>query len=351
MTDPHPPRPAPATASLVHGDKHTIDDVARAAGVSKATVSRFLNPGDKQLSPEIAARVEQAIRVLDYQPSPMAQGLTRGRSRLIGLVVADVTNPYSVAVLQGAEKACREAGYLVMLFNIGNDEGRERDAIRALSSYQVEGFLLHTLGSDSSALAEALRHGKPAVLIDRRAGDAQADLVGLDNAGAVQRCVDHLTERGYRHLLYVTERTRGVSSRIERQAAFLRAMPERGLSFEFEPGAEAALDDALLQLRRRARGKGCAVICANAVITLRVAAAAARLGLALGADLGLVGFDETEWASLVGPGLSTISQPTDDIGRSAARCLIERLQGLQMPARQILLPGTLVPRGSSLRAA
>src|SRR3546814_5347911 len=93
--------------------RNTIADVARQAGVSKATVSRFLNHRDTLLSPEIASRVEAAIAQLGYSPSPMAQALKRGRSRLIGLVVADVTNPFSVAVLRGAEQACREAGYLV----------------------------------------------------------------------------------------------------------------------------------------------------------------------------------------------------------------------------------------------
>src|SRR5439155_1126057 len=162
----------------------------------KATVSRFLNPGAKLLSPEIAARVEGAIRELGYRPSPMAQALKRGRSRLIGLVVADVTNPYSVAVLQGAEKACRDAGYMVMLFN--------------------------------------------------------------------------------------SEVIRGVSSRIDREAAFRACMPERGQTFECNADDALALDKALQALRLRARGDACAVISANAVITLRLAASAARLGLTLG---------------------------------------------------------------------
>src|SRR5690606_31981041 len=91
--------------------RSTIADVARHAGVSKATVSRFLNHRDTLLSAEIAGRVQAAIAELSYTPSPMAQALKRGRSRLIGLVVADITNPYSVAVLRGAEQACREAGY------------------------------------------------------------------------------------------------------------------------------------------------------------------------------------------------------------------------------------------------
>ena len=117
----------------------TIADVAEAAGVSKATVSRFLNHRERLLSPDIAARVEVAIAKLAYSPSPMAQALSHGRSRLIGLIVADITNPYSVAVLRGAEKACQDAGYLVMLFNLGNESEREREAIDALA-----GCLLYT---------------------------------------------------------------------------------------------------------------------------------------------------------------------------------------------------------------
>src|SRR3546814_17509510 len=114
----------------------TIVVVARKGGVSKATVSRYLNHRDTLLTPEIASKVEAAVQQLGYVPRPMAQALKRGRSRLIGLVVADIANPYSVAVLRGAEQACREAGYLVMLFNLGNESERESAGIRALTSYK-----------------------------------------------------------------------------------------------------------------------------------------------------------------------------------------------------------------------
>jgi LacI family kdg operon repressor len=107
------------------------------------------------------------------------------------------------------------------------------------------------------------------------------------------------------------------------------------------------MDAALVELRKRAGGRAAAVIAGNSLVTLRVAASVARLGWRLGDELGLVGFDETDWAPLIGPGLTTIAQPTDELGRVAAACLIERLQGLAMPARQILLPGRLVPRGST----
>lgn len=326
--------------------------------MSKATVSRFLNHRDKLLTKDIAARVEVAIAELSYNPSPMAQALKRGRSRLIGLVVADVTNPFSVAVLRGAEKACQEAGYLLMLFNLGNDSRRESEAIETLTAYQVEGFILNTLGHDANAATDAARHGKPVVLVDRRHHGMQADFVSLDNAGAVRLGVSHLLEAGYRELLFVSEPIKDVSSREEREASFRAFVGDsapvvtglQGRVFEHAADDPLALDEALRSLRQRADTRLPGVLTSNAVVTLRVVAAMARLGWKLGTDVGLVGFDDTEWSPYIGPGLSSIAQPTDELGRIAAGCLIERLKGLQLPPRQILLAGRLVPRGSSVHA-
>ena len=346
------PRPVAATPAPPDTKRVTISDVALKAGVSKATVSRFLNRREELLSPEIALRVQHAIGALRYTPSPMAQALKRGRSRLIGLVVADVASPHSMAVLRGAERACQAAGYLLMLFNLGNEGRRERDAIEALCSYQVEGLILNTLTGDDGAVAQAMRHGKPVVLVDRRDAGMQADFVSLDNPGAVRLAASHLLDSAYRELLFVSEPLAGASSRIEREAAFRTfvADPARavaGRTVESTPEDVAGLDDALRAWRQRAGGRRPAVLCGSAAVTLRVAAAAARLGWRFGAELGLVGFDETEWAPLIGPGLSTIAQPADDIGRLAASCLIERLSGVVLPPRQILLPGRLIERGSS----
>lgn len=353
------PRPKIDLSPALPTPRATIADVARAAGVSKATVSRFLNHRERLLTPDIATRVEVAIAALAYRPSPMARALKRGRSRLIGLVVADVTNPFSVAVLRGAEKACQEAGYLLMLFNLGNDSRCEAKAIEALMAYQVEGLILNTLGQDAGAAAEAARHGKPVVLVDRRHHNMQADFVSLDNIGAVRLGTQHLLDAGYQELLFVSEPLKNVSSRMERAAAFRSFIGDiaaeqpgpHGDTFESAEDDKAGLDQALRNLRQRAGGRLPGVISSNAVVTLRVVAAMARLGWRFGVDLGLVGFDDTEWSPYIGPGLSTIAQPTDELGRLAAGCLIERLKGLDLPPRQILLSGHLLARGSSSPAA
>jgi len=168
----------------------------------------------------------------------------------------------------------------------------------------------------------------------------------------------HLVEAGYRELLFVSEPIKDVSSRMEREAAFRSFISEsatnvaglQGRTFETTEEDLEGLDNALRSLRQHAGQRLPGVICSNAVVTLRVVAAMARLGWRLGSELGLVGFDETEWSPYVGPGLSTIAQPTDELGRVAASCLIERLKGLDLPPRQIFLSGRLVARGSSIRA-
>ena len=261
-----------------------------------------------------------------------------------------------MAVLRGAEKACQEAGYLVMLFNLGNASEREREGIEALASYQVEGFILNTLGADPTAAGEVARHGKPTVLVDRKHSEMHADFVSLDNADAVQQGLSHLLANGYRELLYVTKAMRGVSSRVEGQAAFRAIVAQQGKgvagrTVEIDDAGDESLEQALRELKRRAGKRPAAVLSSNAVVTLRIATVVAGLGWQFGADLGFVGFDKTEWAKLVGPGLTTIAQPTDDLGRVAASCLLERLQGRSLPPRQILLAGRLVPRGSSQRTA
>lgn len=331
--------------------RSTIADVARQAGVSKATVSRFLNHRDTLLSPEIASRVEAAVKALTYTPSPMAQALKRGRSRLIGLVVADITNPYSVAVLRGAEQACREVGYLIMLFNLGNESERESVGLRTLSSYRVEGFILNTMGHDTGAVLETARQGKPIVLVDRWHEGLDVDFVSLDNRQAIELCAGHLVDAGYRDLLLVTEPTGAVSSRVERTQAFDAFIARQGAfvsGSHFESRAEdpEALVHALQALHQGADAMP-AILSGNGVVTLRIVAAVAQLGWRLGEDIGLVGIDDTQWAPYIGPGISAVSQPTNEIGRLAAECLMERLGGLDVPARKIYLPGVLQSRGST----
>ncbi|WP_238347752.1 LacI family DNA-binding transcriptional regulator [Comamonas piscis] len=355
-TPPHLCPPGAAKPAAPAKARATIADVALAAQVSKATVSRYLNGRTDILTPDMAKRVQEAIASLQYRPSPMAQALKHGRTRLIGLAVADVTNPFSVAVLQGAEKACQAAGYLLVLFNLGNEAGRERDAMHALSAYQLDGMILNRVDTSAQLWQDAQLHGKPIVLVDRFQEGLDADFVTVDNPGVIQIAMDHLQQQGFDEVLLVTEPIAAASSRTARQQAFARYLQSQATSmqgsvWESTPDSAnaIALQQQLQQWRDKAlqAGRHPAVLAGNAVASLRVATAVHALGWVPGRELGIIGVDETDWAALVGPGLSTVAQPTDALGQAAATCLIERIQGLQSPARIVELPGTIIVRGST----
>ncbi|MEX3639293.1 LacI family DNA-binding transcriptional regulator, partial [Paraburkholderia sp. BR14427] len=214
-----PPNPSSAPTR-----RATITDVAREAGTGKTSISRYLNGEFSALSPELRARIEAAIARLDYQPNQMARGLKRGRNRLIGMLVADLTNPYSVEVLQGVEAACHALGLMPLICHAANEVEMERRYLQLLTTYRVEGVIVNALGVREETLRPVGEGGIPAVLVDRRVEGLVADMVGLDNGAAAELGTRHLLERGFEHIWFVVQPFEQVSSRRLRVDAFDRAM-------------------------------------------------------------------------------------------------------------------------------
>ncbi len=200
--------------------RSTILEVARDAGVSKTSVSRYLGGERERLSTTLQSRIGQSIARLSYRPNQMARGLKGGRSRLLGMVVADIRNPFSVDVLHGVEQACRARGFSLLVCNTDNDPAQEREHLALLAAYRVEGLVVNAAGQPSGELEALAEQGTPLVLLDRTLGAFEADVVGLDNARVIDTAVDHLLERGYRRLLYVSETPAAASSRQARLQRF-----------------------------------------------------------------------------------------------------------------------------------
>ncbi|WP_314413467.1 LacI family DNA-binding transcriptional regulator [Pantoea septica] len=329
----------------------TISDVARSARTGKTSVSRYLNGEQHLLSADLKARIEQAIAELDYRPSQMARGLKRGRTRLIGLIIADITNPYSVDVMCGIEAACRERGFTLLMCNTNNEVDLEQHYLQLLSSYQVEGVVVNAVGMREEALSRLQQSLLPMVLIDRKIPDFACDVVGLNNAEATEIATQHLLDNGYEALLFLSEPLGSVNTRRERLQTFrqrLAAWPQIAHeNAEVPLHQPAALDALLLDYTRRQRGKRAAVMVANGAMTLQVARAMQRVGLRWGENIGLLGFDELEWAALAGVGITTLRQPTWQIGYAALERLLARIDGSAGPAAEQVFSGELVVRGSS----
>ncbi len=330
----------------------TIAEVAAAAGVSKASVSRYIGGDRRLLSDALAARIEAAVVALDFQPNQMARGLKRGRSRLIGMLVADMLNPYSTAVMHGVETACRQQGYSLLVCNTDQDAQQERQQLAALQSYSIEGLIVNTFGQHAADLQQ-LGKALPLVLLDRELLGVEADLVGLDNHEAIETGLNHLLEQGYRDLLLVSEPLDGTSSRQQRLAAFaarLAAQPGCRGSHSTQADQPLALQTDLAAFLAKPGPGPKAILTANGVATLATTLALQALGEPLFERLGLLALDDLDWFPLVGGGISALAQPTHALGIAAFERLQRRIEGdRSAPVRQTFAAELHIRRSTRAR--
>jgi LacI family kdg operon repressor len=305
----------------------------------------------------------------------MARGLKRGRNRLIGMLIADLTNPYSVEVLQGVEAACHALGYMPLICHAANEVEMERRYLQLLTTYRVEGVIVNALGVRDETLRPVGDGGIPAVLVDRMVDGLVADLVGLDNTAAVEAGTRHLLERGFDDIWFVVQPFERISSRRLREEAFRAVIDAqsrvRGRTIVLELGDAAAVEGALAELDReldreldqaldRARDATLnananaaalpriALFAANAPVALCLARHLnARYSVRWQERMALLSIDDPEWAEFAG--ITTIRQPTYQIGYRAVEFLDERIRGAQTAVRDCLLPGELIVRESTSR--
>jgi LacI family kdg operon repressor len=297
----------------------------------------------------------------------MARGLKRGRNRLIGMLVADLQNPYSIEVLQGVEAACHQLGFMLMICNAANEAEMERRYLQLLATYRVEGVIVNAIGVREEILRPVGADGLPAVLIDRRMANFHADIVGLDNASATALGMRHLAEAGFDTIHLLVEPFEQVSSRAERVDAFTHAVATdprlRGdvavidladaQASEARIAALVGAPGAVHASNTAAHRSSCvvprvALLSANAPVAMRAALTLQRVA---GSDwqqrIGLLSFDDPDWATLAG--ITTIRQPTYEIGYCAVEYLRDRIEGATMPARERVWEGVLIERMSTRR--
>lgn len=332
----------------------TIIEVARSAGVSKTSVSRYLSGERQRLSPPMQARIAAAVERLGYRPNQIARGLKGGRSKLVGMLVADIRNPFSVDVLHGVEQACRARGFSLLVCNTDNDPAQEHAHLALLASYRVEGLVINAAGQPSAELKALADQGTPVVLLDRSLGDFEADVVGLDNARAIDMAVDHLLDQGYTELLYVSEPPQAASPRQQRLERFHQRVEEAGLAGDVScqemQSQSHQLRQTLADFISGPAAAPRAILCANGNVTLAVTHVLRELDVRLG-EVGLLGIDELDWCALAGPGITTLAQPTGAIGQAAIERLMQRIDGASVPAPpcRIDYPARLIVRGSTRR--
>ena len=303
----------------------TIVDVARDAGVSKATVSRVLNDG-VHVREQTRESVLAAVQRLGFRPSRTAQSLATGRTLLIGVIVSDITIPFFTRVARAIQDRATKGGYLVLVGNSDERAASEDDLVRAFDAHMVDGLIVAPAAGSHEALASISRH-VPLVLVDRLVDELVADAVLADNTGGAFAAVEHLLALGHRRIAYVTDALDKTSTR-ERFAGYTQAFRSRGLDVSddlvwiVDYHADAAERSAQQLLRRH---RPTAVVAAEGSITLGVFRASRQLGLHLPRELSIIGFDQLDWSTATDPQLTVVSQDAERIGTDAVNVLMRRV--------------------------
>jgi DNA-binding LacI/PurR family transcriptional regulator len=327
-----------------------MKDIARIAGVSLGTVSNVLNETAGVREP-VRQRVLKAVQAAGYQPSQLARALRRDKTDMIGMIIPDITNPFFPAVVRGAEDVAFSNGYRLILCNSDNDHSKELVHLNELRTYLPAGLIVIPSNfSDLTAQAEIYRKaGTGVVCIDRLPKNWSGDSVTADNEDGAYNATRYLFQMGHSRLGVITGPLH-LTNAQERLSGFKRAVREAKLHLSPEYVQEATFDKAggfskaLVLLRLIPRPT--AIVTGNDLIALGALLAIREAGLRCPEDVSLMGFDDLDLAEITNPSLSSVSQSGYQLGTTAARILLDRLDGDSSPAKHLVLPTCLKLRHS-----
>lgn len=328
----------------------TIREVADAAGVSTATVSRALS-GVQTVDPELVARVRQSAEALGYRANRVARALRRQSTQTVGLVIPDITNPFFPPVVQAVEKELRRGGLSLLLCDAGNDVDIEAELVRNLFDHQIDGLLISVCDRVASKPAVELAASRvPVLQIDQRAS-AEVPYVGVDQADAVSQTLAHLREQGCQSFAYIGPRQE-ISPATERLDEYLaQVAPLDAAAAGRVCLGEASLSwghQAVATLLERPERPD-AIVCATDQIALGALRALSEHRAKVPGDVAVTGFGDTVLASACDPALTSIRQPLEELGTEAVKALTTAIEQHLSQPRSALLKGELIVRASSQR--
>lgn len=328
----------------------TIRDVAERAAVAPATVSNVLS-GRRQVRQELRDRVLAAIAATGYRPNQLASSFRLMRSNTIGILVPDLTNPFFATLVHHLEDRAAEDGYQILLTGSNEDERREVGRLHTLLARKVDGLIMAPTRDETPALVTQRAQLPPTVLMDRGFGHADFDMVCADNKDAIRQGCEHLIRLGHRDIAFVVTSV-ALANMRERVEGYRSVLADAGLAdrtrvisggFDID-GCRSAIEQ---ELRRAERPT--AIFAANYVATLGAVKAIRGLDLDFPNEVSLLGFDDSDWMTVLRPYISVVTQPVGAMADRAWELLKERLQKQDGPYCHLRLPCALTVRESTQR--
>ncbi len=323
-----------------------IKDIAQAAGVSTATVSRVLS-GKSNVRPELRRKVLAVAERLNYTPNRAARSLRSRRSSFIGLIVADIQTPFFASVSRAVEDVAQANDYSVILCNTDEDPDKERMYLDLMRSEHAAGIILAPTLKLSGESVQKLAESGPVVVIDRKVGGAAVDSVLIDNFEAARELGEHMVGHGYRRIAGLFGA--GSATGQERRSGFMAALDAAGV-----------LDDDLIMRLPAKKGEGHtaasrlldmdnppeAIVTSSGLLGAGVFSAIRDRDLPVPEAVAFATFDESPWTTMIRPAITVVDQPTYAIGQTAGEMLLKRIEDPERPTRQVVLASKLIVRQS-----
>ncbi len=338
-------------ASKVAGKLPDIRAVAAVAKVSIATVSRTMN-GSLLVSDRLKKRVWQAVKQLNYLPNTHARTLVSGRSRLLGIIVENITNPFFPELIQSFEEIAVARGYEILVSSTNSDPAVLARCARRMLERKVDGVAVMTFGEEEPVLDQLVHRGVPIVLAEFRLDDPKASTILLDYSTGIRAAIQHLVKLGHRNIAFLAG-PHTLHSAITRENDFRAAIEAARLPLEKKWIVEC--DHTLkggvagFERLRKLGSRPTAVVCSNDMTAIGVLRAAYTAGLRVPQDLSVVGLDDVDFAAYTLPPLTTIRLSRTELARAAFEALRLQAEEPENPRlkREFLVSTSLVVRGST----
>lgn len=325
----------------------TIRDVAAQAGVSVATASRVLS-GNPATSPESRERVREAARTLDFRANGRARSLRSARTDTIGVLVSDVRNPFFAQIAHGVEQSALAAGTTTLLCNANESVSQQDLYLEMLLTQRVDGIIAAPQGDGSGSLQKVLDFGVPLVFVDRIIDGIDIPSVSSDNAGGIERAVEHLASLGHHRVGYIAGPQKTSTGR-DRLTAFSTAGAKYG--FDIDPGlvylGDFQVESGVVggRILLDLPNPPTAIIAADSLMTLGVLKVAREREIAIGTEVSIIGYDDIDTFQLVSPALTVIAHDSQLMGALAFEMMQKVIAGKSVDS--IVLPASLIIRESS----
>ncbi|HEY3401762.1 MAG TPA: LacI family DNA-binding transcriptional regulator [Ohtaekwangia sp.] len=333
--------------------KISISDIARKLDVSPTTVSFVLNgkSKEKRVSDEVVKKIRKYVEKVGYKPNTFARGLRTGKSKIIGLMIEDISNPFFASVAKLIEDRAYEDGYKIMYCSTHNDEKKARDLIKMFKDCRVDGYIIAPADGMEDEIKKLLKEKEKVVLFDRYFKNIPADYIVVDNDKSSDRAVSHLADQGFSNIAFIT--TASPQSQMkDRLSGYNKAIKRNKLKplvMKIRYTEDHDLIDREIENFLRENPQVDAILFATNYLAVNGLEMIRKLGHRVPDDIGVIAFDDHILFQLYDPPITSITQPIEQIAEGVINALMEKLSDKKSVQKQVEIPTSLTLRKSSQR--